>query len=173
MVTHTLNLGSTFISSKCTHTHCGHSVKAEGSHLLQLPGSICGFSALLKGNSVVGIEGGRECSSFTPLTYISFQYWDSNPQPSGYKYNSLTIMSHLHSSSPFLSNKSQWYTLVLRAVDPPPPPYHWANLGLNYKEDSLPLSVGEKIWEAKEISQTVLNIDKNTDKIAHLKRVLF
>ncbi len=45
--------------------------------------------------AAVGNEGGREHCSFTPPTYISCQYWESNPRPSGYKCDSLTIMLQL------------------------------------------------------------------------------
>ncbi len=38
-----------------------------------------------------GIEGGRERWLFTPPTHNSCRTWDSNPQPSGYKSDSLTI----------------------------------------------------------------------------------
>ncbi len=58
-----------------------------------------GFSVLFKG-TVVGIEGGREHCTFTPPTYNPCWYWDSNPLPSGYKSDSLTLGHKL----PFISD---------------------------------------------------------------------
>ncbi len=67
MATHTQNL----VTHMAPGEHLGVRSLAQGSHLSR------------------GIEGGRERWSFTPPT------WHSNPQPSGYKYDALTIRPQL------------------------------------------------------------------------------
>ncbi len=57
-----------------------------------------GVQCLVQGHR--GIEGGREHCTFTPPTYNPCWYWDSNPLPSGYKSDSLTIRPQL----PFISD---------------------------------------------------------------------
>ncbi len=59
--------------------------------MLQRPGSSWGFGALLKDTSVVVLK------EDTPPTNNPCQTWDSNPQPSGYKSNSLSIRPRQYS----------------------------------------------------------------------------
>ncbi len=53
--------------------------------MLQRPGSSWGFGALLKDTSVVVLK------EDTPPTNNPCRTWDSNPQPSAYKSDSLSI----------------------------------------------------------------------------------
>ncbi len=57
--------------------------------MLQRPGSSWGFGALLKDTSVVVLE------EDTPPTNNPCRTWDSNPQPSIYKSDSLSIRPRL------------------------------------------------------------------------------
>ncbi len=57
--------------------------------MLQRPGSSWGFSALLKDTSVVVLK------KDTPPTNNPCRTWDSNPQPSAYKSDSLSIRPQL------------------------------------------------------------------------------
>ncbi len=57
--------------------------------MLQRPGSSWGFGALLKDTSVVVLK------EDTPPTNNPCRTWDSNPQPSGYKSDSLSIRPRL------------------------------------------------------------------------------
>ncbi len=57
--------------------------------MLQRPGSSWGFGALLKDTSVVVLK------EDTPPTNNPCRTWDSNPQPSAYKSNSLSIRPQL------------------------------------------------------------------------------
>ncbi len=112
MVIHTRNLCSAFNPSKCTHTAVSseqtnkhtltHTPGAVGSHLCcDARGSSWGSGALLKGlTSVVVLRMERALDIHSP-TYNPCQTWDSNPQPLGYKSDSLTIRPWLpiHTSS--------------------------------------------------------------------------
>ncbi len=100
-MTHTWNLCSAFNPSKCTHTavsseqthtHHEHTPGAVGSHIAAAPGEQLGVRCLAQGSHLSrGIKGGREHWLFTPPTDNSCRTWDSNPQPSGYKSDSLSI----------------------------------------------------------------------------------
>ncbi len=57
--------------------------------MLQRPGSSWGFGALLKDTSVVVLK------EDTPPTNNPCRTWDSNPQPSAYKSDSLSIRPRL------------------------------------------------------------------------------
>ncbi len=62
--------------------------------MLQHPGSSWGFGALLKDTSVVVLK------EDTPPTNNPCWTWDSNPQPSAYKSDSLSIRPRLPQSCP-------------------------------------------------------------------------
>ncbi len=68
-----------------THTHREHTPGAVGSHLCGQPCSRAPQSWYWRR---------RERCTFTPPTYNSCT-WDSNPQPLGYEYDSLTIRPRL------------------------------------------------------------------------------
>ncbi len=86
---------------KCTHTAVNtHTpwthTRSSGQPMLRRPGSSLGFGALLKGlTSVVVLRVERERCTFTPPTYNPCWTWDSNPQPLGYKSDSLSIRPRL------------------------------------------------------------------------------
>ncbi len=65
------------------HTH-----GAVGSHIAAAPGEQQYLLSLV-------IEGWRERWLFIPPTYNPCRTWDSNPQPLGYKSDSLTIRPQL------------------------------------------------------------------------------
>ncbi len=91
MVTHTRNLCSAINPSKL-HTHSSEHTHTVNTHLeqwaaifmLRRPGSSWGFSALLKGTSVVVLTVERVLYIHSP-TYNSCRTWDSN-----------ATTSHLH-----------------------------------------------------------------------------
>ncbi len=75
--------------NKHTHTRC------SGQSMLRCPGSSWGFGALLKGlTSVVVLRVERALYIHSPHLQ-SLPARDSNPQPSGYKSDSLTIRPQL------------------------------------------------------------------------------
>ncbi len=95
MVTHTRNLCSAFNPSKCTHTVVDIHLEQWAANAAA-PGEQLGVRCLAQGSHLSrGIEWRRECWLFTPPTYNSCRTWDSNPRPSGYKSNSLSIRPRL------------------------------------------------------------------------------
>ncbi len=71
-----------------THTPWTHIQWAANA---SAPGEQLGVRCLAQGHLSRGVEGGeRECWLFTPPTDNSCQIWDSNPQPSSYKSDSLS-----------------------------------------------------------------------------------
>ncbi len=110
MVTHTQNLCSAFIPSKCTHTAVNkhthtHTHTHKYTHTLwkhirssgqpfMLWGSSWGFSALLKGTSVMVLRVERVLDLHSPdLQFLPAR--DSNSQPFDYESDSLNIRSWL------------------------------------------------------------------------------
>ncbi len=89
-----------------THPNCTHTA-VEHTHTVNThpeqwaaiyaaaPGEQLGVRCLAQGHLSLGIEGGRECCTFTPPTYNLCRTWDSNSQPLGYESNSLTIRPRL------------------------------------------------------------------------------
>ncbi len=136
MVTHTRNLCSAFNPSKCTHT----AVSSEQTHTVNThpeqwaaiyaaaPGEQLGVQCLAQGHLSRGIDGGeRERCTFTPPTYNPCQTWDSNPQPLGYKSDSLSFRPRLpqkvapcgtqtHNTTGYRL-RSQWLSRVHHSVD--------------------------------------------------------
>ncbi len=70
-------------------THPKWTHPEQWAAMLQRPGSSWGFGALLKDTSVVVLE------EDTPPTNNPCRTWDSNPQPSAYKSDSLSIRPRL------------------------------------------------------------------------------
>ncbi len=97
MVTHTRNLCSAFNPSKCTHTAVNtHTVntRSSGQPMLRRPGSSWGFSALLKGSSVVVLKVERALDIHSPHQ----QFLPDprlEPATSGYKSDALSIRPRL------------------------------------------------------------------------------
>ncbi len=99
MVTHTLNLCSALTHPKCTHTAVNtHTVNTHPEQWATIyaaaPGEQLGFSALLKGTSVVVLRVERTLYIHSPHLQ-SLLARDSNLQPLDYKSNSLTIRPRL------------------------------------------------------------------------------
>ncbi len=92
---HTRNL----CSALNTHTH--RELTPWSAIYAAAPGEQLGVQCLAQGHLSHGIEGGRECCTFTPPTYNSCRTWDSNAQPLGYESDSLTIRPRL---PPFMNN---------------------------------------------------------------------
>ncbi len=94
-VTHTLHL----IHPKCTHTqqwtHTVNTHPEQWAANVAAPGEHLGVRCLAQGHLSRGIEGGRECCTFTPPTYNPCRTLDSNLQPLGYESDSLTIRPQL------------------------------------------------------------------------------
>ncbi len=99
MVTHTRNLCSAFNPSKCTHgsehTHREHTPGAVGSQCCGARGAVGGSVPCSRVSSQSWYSRWRESWILTPPTDNSCRTWDSNPRPSGYKSDSLTIRPRL------------------------------------------------------------------------------
>ncbi len=122
MVTHTQNLCSAFNPSKCTHTVANththtHTLwthtRSSGQPMLWHPGSSWGFGALLKGLiSAVVLRVESALYILTPPTNNSCRTWDSNPWPSGYKSDSLSIRPWLPplyiKKTKTIANNDEW-----------------------------------------------------------------
>ncbi len=105
-VTHTRNLCSAFNPSKCTHTHTHreHTPGTVGSYLCcSAQGAVGGSVPCSRVSPQSWYWGWRERCTFTPPTYNLCRAWDSNPQPLGYKSDSLStrprLPQHSHASS--------------------------------------------------------------------------
>ncbi len=95
MVTHTRNLCSAFNPSKCIHTVVNIHLEQWAANAAA-PREQLGVQCLAQGSHLSrGIEKWRECWLFTPPTDNPCQTWDSNPRPSGYKSDSLSIRPRL------------------------------------------------------------------------------
>ncbi len=94
MVTHTQNLCSAFNPSKCTHSS-EHTPGAVGSQCCGARGAVGGPVPCSRVSPQSWYWGWRERWLFTPPTYNPCRTWDSNPRPSGYKSNSLSIRPRL------------------------------------------------------------------------------
>ncbi len=91
---HTLNFCSAFNPSKWTNTHTHHEHKpgAVGSHLCS--GTRWAFGGSVPCSRVSSQSwywGWIERWTFAPSTYNPCRTWDLNPQPLGYKSDSLSI----------------------------------------------------------------------------------
>ncbi len=75
--------------------------------MLQRPGSSWGFGALLKDTSVVVLK------EDTPPTNNPCRTWDSNPQPSAYKSDSLSIRPRLPQNLVNLAYRMYFECLVV------------------------------------------------------------
>ncbi len=101
MVTHTQNLCSAFNPSKVhthssehTHTPWAHTRSSGQPFMPRRPGSSWGFSALLKGTSVVVLRVEIVLDIHSPhLQFLPAR--DSNSQPFDYESDSLTIRPRL------------------------------------------------------------------------------
>ncbi len=101
MVTHTWNSCSAFNPSKVhthssehTHTPWTHTQSSGQPFMLRRPGNSWGFSALLKGTSVVVLRVERAVYIHSPHLQ-SLPARHSNPQPLDYEYDSLTTRPRL------------------------------------------------------------------------------
>ncbi len=95
MVTHTRNLCSAFNPSKCTHTVVNTHLEQWAANVA-VPGEQVGVRCLAQGSHLSrGIEGGESAGYSPPPTHNPCRTWDSNPRPSGYKSNSLSIRPRL------------------------------------------------------------------------------
>ncbi len=94
MVTHTQNLCSAFNPSKCTHSS-EHTPGAVGSQCCGARGAVGGLVPCSRVSPQSWYWRWRECWLFTPPTYNPCRTWDSNPRPSGYKYDSRSIRPRL------------------------------------------------------------------------------
>ncbi len=94
MVTHTQNLCSAFNPSKCTHTHTVNThthTRGSRQSMLRLRGAVGGSVSCSRVSPQSWYWRWRECWLFTPPTYNSCRTWDSNPRPSCYKSDSLSL----------------------------------------------------------------------------------
>ncbi len=87
---------SEFNPSKYTHssehTHTMNTHPEQWAANAAAPGEQLGVRCLAQGSHLSrGIEGGERARYSLPLTYNPCRTWDSNPQPSGYKSDSLSI----------------------------------------------------------------------------------
>ncbi len=95
MVTHTQNFFSAFNPSKCTHTVVKIHPEQWAANAA-VPGEQLGVRCLAQGSHPShGIEGGESAGYSLPPTDNPCRTWDSNPRPSGYKSNSLSIRPQL------------------------------------------------------------------------------
>ncbi len=120
MVTHTLNLCSAINPSKVhthsnehTHTPWTHTRSSGQPFMLWRPGSSWGFSALLKGTSVMVLRVERAQYIHSP-TNNPCRTWDSNPQPLDYEADSLTIRPRLPPQ--YITELTVWNTSFLRGL---------------------------------------------------------
>ncbi len=75
-----------------THTHSSeHTPGAVGSQCCGARGAVGGSVPCSRVSPQSWYWRWRECWLFTPPTYNPCRTWDSNPRPSGYKSNSLSI----------------------------------------------------------------------------------
>ncbi len=124
-MTHTCNLCSAFNPSTCTHTHTHsseHSTHAHmpWTHTRSSRQPYCcgtreaggGLVLLLKGlTSVMVLMVERVLVIYFP-THNPCPTWDSNPRPSGYKSDSLTISDRLEWANALI----QWHLALFRGV---------------------------------------------------------
>ncbi len=78
-----------------THTHHEHTPGAVGSQCSGARGAVGGSVPCSRVSPQSWYWRWRERWTFTPPTDNSCWTWDSNPQPSGYKSDSLSIMPRL------------------------------------------------------------------------------
>ncbi len=133
MVTHTWNLCSAFNPSKCTHTHTQQWVVKKHTHTTHTHTHTHTHRAVASQCSVAwGAFGGsvpcstvspqswywgwRERWTYTPPTYNPCWTWDSNPQPLGYKPNSLSIRARLPQLYSCSSRYPHWLILIYSYV---------------------------------------------------------
>ncbi len=84
------------LTHSSAHTPWTHTHPEQWAANAAAPGEQLGVRCLAQGSHLSrGIEGGRERWLFTPPTDNSCRTWDSNPQPSCYKSDSLTIRPQL------------------------------------------------------------------------------
>ncbi len=98
------NLCSAFNPSKCAHTHTHTHTRSSGQPMLWRPGSSCGFGSCSRAPQSWYWRW-RERWLYTPSTVNTCRTWDSNPQPSGYKSDSLSIRPRLPLIKPLLNKK--------------------------------------------------------------------
>ncbi len=78
------------------HTHSSeHTPGAVGSQCCGARGAVGGLVPCSRVSPQSWYWRWRECWLFTPPTYNPCRTWDSNPQPSGYKSDSLSIRPRL------------------------------------------------------------------------------
>ncbi len=118
-LTHPSEHTQQWVVNKHTHTHT-HTAASGQPFMLRHPGSSWGYGALLKGlTSVVVLRVEESIGHSLPPLTIPCRTWDSNPQPLGYKSDSLSIRprlprdwswghdSHLTHQLAFISKQSQ------------------------------------------------------------------
>ncbi len=100
---------------RCTHTQQWTHTRSSGHwqpFMLRCPGSSWGFSALLKGTSVVVLRVKRVLYIHSPHQQ-NLPAWDSNSQPFNYESDSLTIRPQLPLSVPTYQVPSSRTTFFL------------------------------------------------------------
>ncbi len=100
MVTHTQNLCSAFNPSKCTHTQQWTHTHTVNTHSGSQWGAVGGSvpCSRVSPQSWYWRWRGGESAGYSlppPATDNCWRTWDSNPQPSGYKSDSLSIRPRL------------------------------------------------------------------------------
>ncbi len=91
-----------WVVDKHTHTHTHPEQRAAID--AAAPGEQLGVWCLAQGSHLSrGIEGGQHWT-LTPPTYNPCRTWDSNPQPLGYKSNSLSTRPRLPPVKEFLQS---------------------------------------------------------------------
>ncbi len=87
--------------NKHTHTHCEHTPGAVGSQCCGAREAVGGSVPCSRVSPQSWYWGWRERWTFTPPTYNPCRTRDSNPQPSGYKSDSLSIRPWLPITTQF------------------------------------------------------------------------
>ncbi len=91
-----------------THTHTVNIHLEQWAANAAVPREQLGVQCLAQGSHLArGIEGGRNRWIFTSSTYNPCRTWDSNPRPSGYKSDSLSLRPQL------LCNHNHNYNLTV------------------------------------------------------------
>ncbi len=87
-----LGICALHLTHPSAHTHSSeHTPGAVGSQSCGARGAVGGLVPCSRVSPQSWYWRWRECWLFTPSTYNPCRTWDSNPQPSGYKSDSLSI----------------------------------------------------------------------------------
>ncbi len=91
-----LGICALHLTHPSAHTHSSeHTPGAVGSQCCGARGAVGGSVPCSRVSPQLWYWRWRECWLFTPPTYNPCRTWDSNPRPSGYKSNSLSIRPRL------------------------------------------------------------------------------